>query len=165
MNVMVYKIKPTAKFLINSISILVIILGSIMVLFLKNDTTAQPIHWISAILMIFFGILAIQSFNKLEIIVDDEKIEVRIPLRKYNSLSWNEIKELTSFYLLFPEAGGITLISRIQTGKKNVHISIWGMPIQLMLDILSHLPPDAGVYLYPYLKRKVERKQTWFYKS
>lgn len=163
MNVMVYKIQPTAKFLINSVSILVIILGFIMAFFLKNDMAAQPIHWISAIVMIFFGILAIQSFNKLEVIVDDEKIELRIPLRKYNSLSWNEIKELTSFYILFPEAGGITLIPEIQTGKKNVHISIWGMPIELMLDILSHLPPEARVYLYPYLKRKAEGKQTRFY--
>ena len=159
----IYKIKPQSKLLINFASSLFVILGILMIILLRFDTEASLKHWVASIGIVVFGILGILTFNKIEVIIEREKIEVHHPLRKFNPLFWNEIKEMTGFYFLFPEAGGVTLIPKTHLGKKPIHVSIWGMPIELVKDILSHLPPDTKVYLYPYLKRKVEGKQTWFY--
>ncbi len=123
------------------------------------------IHIIFAVVIILMGIDGIRIFNNIKVIIDDRKIEVvhiKFLLRT-GTLYWNEITELTSEYFLYPETGGINLISNLHGSKKFLRISMWGMPIELVRDIISHLPPDTKVNLYPYLKRKLEGKQTWFY--
>lgn len=163
----VYKVKSIAKIFINSIGLLCVVLGGIMIIFLRKDLDAQIVHWISSIVMILFGILAGYPFNKIKVIIDDEKIEIVsvkfIP--RSGALPWNEIAELRSEYFLWPEGGIISLIPNINSSNKFIRFCIWGMPIDLLKDIISHLSPNAKIELYSYLGRKLEGKQTWLFKK
>ncbi len=157
-----YRINTIPKIFIGIIFIITFALP-IIVLLLWSDRVSL-VHIIASIILIIMSSGGFIIFNNLKVIIDNEKIEIHNPLvRRDRILFWNEVGEATSSYFLFPETGGFILVPKVGIDKKKIYISMWGMHLELFKDILSHLPHDAKVYLYPYLKRKLEGKQTWFY--
>lgn len=159
----IYRVKIWAKIFSGCLSL---IFTSGAIAFLIFNKEASIIQRIIITLGIPFSIIGPYPIYKIKIIVSDAKIEtISRFIPRIGSLYWNEIAEVSSEYFLFPETGVINLIPKQDSGKTFLRISIWGMPIELVRDILSRLPSNTKVYLYPYLKRKAEGKQTWFYRK
>lgn len=156
----VYRVNLRAKIL-SIITGLLIIFSIILIIF---DANAPILLKLMVPFMVFFTIVGWYSFTKMKIIIDDTKIKIHMPWKKDKEFFWNEVEEIGSYYILFPEfVGFIAFKPKSNLQRKSLEIAIGGMPVELVRDILSHLPPDTKIYLYPYLKRKVEGKQIWFY--
>ena len=161
----IYKVKSWISILITCGFLFIFVIGGIIFLIYSKEATL--LHQTIIFVAILIGIGGIYILNNSKVIIDEEKIEVTLRLGQKllrRTLLWSEIEELDSGYVLFPEGGYVSLKPKVGLFKKLIHIPLSGMPIQLVRDILSYLPPNTKVYLYPYLKRKVEGKQTWFYR-
>lgn len=119
---------------------------------------------------------ALYALLRTKIIIDDNKIEVQTGdifsifrgKRTGNTnalLNWDEIEKLDSHYILYPESPIITLIPREGMQKEKIELIMFGMSIQLLADIITYLPKGTKVNLYSHLRRKLEGKQTWFFRS
>lgn len=113
------------------------------------------------------GIFGMYFMYALNVIIDDEKIEYVTKLGKKirrRAIFWNEIIEVDSGYVLYPEGGWVKLIPSKTSSKRSMDVLVGLMSLELLKDILARIPKDTKVYIYPYLKRKIEGKQTLFYK-
>jgi len=105
-----------------------------------------------------------------KILVDDDKTVIyQLPIKKIlkkewevkKNLRWDEIVELRSSYVLYPESPLITLLPQEEPKKRKIEILIGGMggmDLDLLKDIISHLPPSTKIYLYPHLEKMLQRK-------
>ena len=160
----IYPVKPTVKILniVYALFIIVILISALIIM-----QRASPVLYILFGLFIIFLIFGTLTSNKYKVIIDNDKIEIaRQPLlSRTGILYWGEIAELSSEYFLFPEIGFLNLIPESHSGRNALRIAIKGLPQELIKDIISHLSPSCKIFLYPYLKRKIEGKRTWFYKK
>ncbi len=142
-----------------------ILLISFSVYGMGDDEAPMHIRIFFVIIVLIGPVIAI-GFIKFSVTVSADGIEVKsLPfIPGTGTLNWNEIAEVKGEYILFPETGIVSLIPKSETGKKFLRFSVMGMPIGLIRDILSNVPKDTKVYLYPYLKRRAEGKQIIFYK-
>lgn len=105
------------------------------------------------------------------IVINDIKIDIlsipiqnlfrKKPFRIKKSLSWNEIVELRANFILYPESPIIILEPRGDTRRRRMEILIGGMggmDLDLLRDILAHLPPNTKIDLYPHLEKMLQRK-------
>lgn len=149
-----YRIKPWARVLITLGCLFFSIGFTIFIICNKEATILQKLVMLIGILIFIDGAYV---FNNIKATIDNDKIEIP-PIKflpRTGVLYWDEIVELRSEYLLFPEAGIINLIPKHTSKKTPLRISIYGMPITLVQEILSHLSSDVKIYLYPYLKQKL----------
>ena len=153
----IYKVSISARILFLGLSLLILTSE-----FIFPDVSISQ-RLLSLFLILFF-MLGFFLLSKLKIIVDDDKIEFKGGVRS-NSLKWEEIGELNSLYVLFPESPIITLRPRSGISKKPIEFMLFGMTLDLLKDILSHIPSDTKVYLYTRIKRQLEGKQTLFFKK
>lgn len=105
-----------------------------------------------------------------KILVNDDKIAIyQLPIAKFfkkgwevkKFLRWNEIEELKSIYILYPESPIIILKPKDGVKKNKMEIllgGMGGMDISLLKDIIARLPAGTPVSLYPYLKEMLQRK-------
>lgn len=120
---------------------------------------------------LLFALCGIYSSTFFKVIVLSDRIETQLPLLKIKTISksvrWVDIVEITAIYYLFPGSAMLKIKSKQETGKiKMTYIPLLGsITVPLMKDILAHIPSTTRVSLYPYLKRKLEGKQTFFYKD
>lgn len=170
----IYKVTILTKIFIFVICVFSLNIGIIFLLYNTETTIFQQIIALFGIALFASGPYAMCKFK---VIINDEKIEVSqiniIPfllrqgvknLTSNTSIFWNEVELLDSMYILFPEFLGVIILkSKTNSSEKIVKIPISGMSIELVRDIISHLPPETKVNLYSYLKRKLEGKLIWFY--
>jgi hypothetical protein len=121
------------------------------------------------LIFIFVMLVFLATWNE-KIIIHEDRIEyIRgvLPSKMVKiTLFWDEIKELRSNYFFYPESGNISLIPLKHLSKKSIDIPmITAFSLDALRDILTHMPSSAKVYLYEYLKRKLEGSQTWVYKD
>lgn len=152
----VYKTSISARIIFVAFSLLIIIFELI---FPEKEI---PQRLISLFLIVFF-MLGAFLLSKIRIIINEDGI--MFGGQKTNYLKWNEIGELNSIYVLFPESPIITLKPRKGLAKKPIEFMMFGMTLELLKDIISHLSPDAKIHLYTRLKRQLEGKQVWFYRE
>lgn len=167
----VYKVSLSARIFFGFFSLLIILLGLFFFIYNKEINFLERAISILTIIICICGFLAL---NKIKIGISDDNIELfnfdvlAILLGKGTaqitlSLNWDEIEELYAHYVLYPESPIIVLKPKLGIPKKRIEFMMFGMPIELLMDILSHLPQETKVSLYTYLKRKLEGKQTWFF--
>jgi len=165
-----YKINILSKIYIISLCVFISLM---CILYLLYNTRASFFERI----LIFFGILFFNvgfplltqkaSTDKEKLLFSNSvSISSLFTNRDNHSIIyWNEIGEVNASYFLFAETANVILKPKVGIKKKPIGflVGFCGLPLDLLRDILAHLPPDAKVNLYPYLKRKLEGKQTWFY--
>jgi hypothetical protein len=163
-----YKIDLGTKFA-HCFILVILIFGSYVYFKYNNQSTfGDKILFIFGILFFIYGTYS-AIFLRIEL--DADKLEMSLPFFKINifskSVRWVDIIEITALYYLFPESAMLRIKSKQETGRiKMTYIPLLGsIVIPLMKDILSYIPPTAKVSLYPRLKRKLEGKQTWFYRK
>lgn len=150
-----YKLRLSAKIFLTVICLFSIAIG----IDVLSDKSSPFLLRLLSSPLIVFSILGIYVFNKYKIIIDEDKIKVTpLFLPNTGTLLWQDVSKLTSFYFLFPETGMIHLIPKLGSGERMVRVLIGGLPIEAIRDILSCLPQDTKIYLYPYLKKMLERK-------
>ena len=133
------------------------------IFFLISELDMALVEKTIAIIAVCFSAFAVYGINALKIMVDDEKITVKCgPLFKGRTVFWYEIKEANTYYCMFPEQPVIILKPDGITKKKPLRIPL--LSLDLTRDIIFQLPRDR-IYIYPYLKHKLEGKQTIFYKD
>jgi len=170
-----YKITTSSRIYITIFCLLISIGGFFFLIF---NTSASLFQRLIVSLGILFFMGGSSALFTLKIGLDEQKVilfdifDMR-PLflgkriqRMDLSLNWDEIGELHTTYVLFPETADVILKPKKGINKKQIGflVGVGGMPIELLKDILINLPPDTKIYLYPYLKRKLEGKQTLFYR-
>lgn len=163
-----YKIsKPFIFFFI----IFLLIIASLLVFVLIMEEQFSYFSAIAAFLFLYCYVLAVSIMLRIEVVLYDDRMEYFYPRLSWflngklskRILFWKDIKEITSFYVLYPEQGCIAFNPQHPPENKKFEIMAGLFSIQALRDILSHVPKTARVHLYPYLQRKLEGKQTWFY--
>jgi len=169
----IYRFSKRAK-MSYSIFAIVIVWSSFLIIL---DPKASIMLKIMVPIGLLMGIAGPWAIFRAEVATDEEKIMwlnvVNIlpmfsgkPIDKSTPiLYWSEIGEVTATYFLFAEAADLIIKPKQGIDKQPIGflVGTGAFPLNLLRDILAHLPPDAKVSLYPYLKRKLEGKQTWFY--
>lgn len=98
------------------------------------------------------------EINDVELIYTDYK-------RNKRSVLWDDIQKIdTAFYMDPSLSGYLTIVSKNDSNVP-IRIPISFFKIELVKEIIKHLPVGIDVNLYTYLKRKVEGKQIWFFKE
>lgn len=164
----IYKVCKSVKIFVTCFFILMAVLG---ILFLKYSGQVSFLQRLIALIGIIFFIISILAILKIKVTIDNNQIEVRkvdiIKLFNWRigesgvivqNFLWSEISELTATYILFPENPIIILKPKVGINKKNIEFILFGISLDLFRDILSYLPSDTKIYLYPYLKKMLERK-------
>ena len=156
-----YKMRGSKKILMEVCLSIAVIGGSF---FIGTELYSGELSWwsfLNVLFVICVGLWGIYFCHAYKININDEEIVTYLPFKGSKTLRWDEIERADGFYFLYPDAGGISLIPF--NSRKAIHITIYAIPIEMIKDILSHLPHGTTINLYPYLRRKVEGKQTWFY--
>ena len=82
------------------------------------------------------------------------------------AIRWEDVSEVSSTYLLYPESEGIlTLTTNKEGAMESLSIFITAYPIEALREILRHVPQKVSVHIYKYLQRKLDNKQTLFMKE
>jgi len=166
----IYKVTNSAKILYAIFS-LFIIFSAILILFDKQSNIILKLLTPFAFIL---GVGGTYSMYKFKVIITNEKIETFnfniLPIflgkrirQTIPSLTWDEIGEFDTRYVLYPESPIIVLKPKLRVPKEKIEFMLFGMPIELLVDIISHLPKETKISLYTYLERKLEGKQTWLF--
>ena len=168
---MIYRIEKKIRLLFFLVTIIIVLFGIYLIIF---ESGLSIFHRIICYLTILFFGISYYLISKVKFVINNESMECYktdikslmkgIIQERKQFIYWNDIKEMNTYYLLYPELMGF-ICFKLQSnfGQKEVEIPIGGMPLEMIKDILSHLPHGTTINLYPYLRRKVEGKQTWFY--
>lgn len=143
-----------------------IITGSIYLLFLYKG----PKSIFKVLSTIIFAIMCIWWFIDLlffKVIIEEDKISSKIRffsfLNRYWSLRWSEILKVNATGGIFFEEFAEVVIYPKDFGKKkfNKFLSIpigFGLPYEVLQDILPHIPKDATVKIEPFLLKYLHGK-------
>jgi len=140
--------------------IFVLIFGPLLII---DNLAINPIKSLFAFSVIIFSINGVYSLFHTKITVDNEKIEKTViniyalfnkegPIKKV--LYWNEIQRIDSFYIFFDFGAHIALQPHSHINKKPIKFAI--MPMELIQDILDHLPNGVKINLYPELQKRLD---------
>ncbi|MFC1807883.1 hypothetical protein ACFL0T_05905 [Candidatus Omnitrophota bacterium] len=83
------------------------------------------------------------------------------------SLGWDEIKGLRTNYFLYPESPIVILEPKESANTSKIEFMIIGMNLDVLRDIMTHLPSDVELNLYPYIEKRLNaeprytNKQIW----
>jgi len=153
-----YRLILSAKIYITIISAFAAVFFIYFAISFKNEPAMLRILCGILGLLFPFGIYA---YLTKKVVIYDTKIEVvPMPLiQRTGTLYWKDIVQVDTQYAFYPESGSIKLIPHISSGKKFIVIPVSGMPIDLLIDILSHVSPDTKISLYPYLEKRIEARK------
>jgi len=120
----------------------------------------------------FFGIFAFLFFLLgmpavflIKVQTDDEKVSIfgvdwkylyrnkKFRLKSVD-IFWHDIEEFECFYLVFEWFTFIRFKPKLETGGRVRDLA--NMPIELIQDIIYHLPKETKITLYPYIERKLK---------
>ncbi len=161
-----YKIKKSTK-------ILMIFLGifftSLIVYLIRLIPTLPLFMKFGFLFVDIFILFAIYSTFVHEIRMDEDKLEYvhfGLPIKK-DVITWNSVKEVDSYYFLNSDGPGVIILIPKNLTKENgpISIKITEFPIDTLKEIICRLPSDVNVKLYSHLKRKLQGKQTLFYRE
>lgn len=163
-----YKVDKLILFFIITFLVIMLILGFY---FLKDNNQTSALQGVIALLGFVFFIISMVVFLKFKVIVDETKIEMHNfnvlklfswkkdnPSEIIQSLYWDEILEVTTSYVLFPENPIIILKPHVNSLNKPIEFMIFGLSLKLLKDILSHVHANARVDIYPYLEKMLNKK-------
>jgi hypothetical protein len=158
----IYRINLVVK--IPFITFILFYIGIVMGVYFADSCIFLPYIDISIIIFLLGGVHTLFSF-RIRIADKDITSEMYILTKKLKkSIAWNDVELLNSGYFLYPDSGWISLVPKDKTIPV-FHLGMGGMSIELAKDIIAHLPKEAKVDLYPYLKRKLQGRQTYFFNS
>lgn len=161
----IYRVSLSAKIFLILFSLLFTTLGILFLIFNNAASIFERLIMLTGIIFCIVGICAMFRFT---IIIDDKRIEIfnlnlshilsRIKKKEVlsTSLSWDEIGDLNTCYVLYPENPIVILKPKSGIPKKKIEFMMLSMPVELISDILSHLSSDTRISLYSYLKRKIK---------
>lgn len=126
---------------------------------IKGHAATSALERTSMVLVVIFCPLMLCVFSTAKVLIDGEKIELSPRLWRPQVLSWSEVESVVTVFL---ERGSLRLVPKRYTGKKPLHIELFGMSIDLVRDIIAHVPPETNIYLDTRMKRKLAGQPTLF---
>lgn len=132
-------------------------------LLIIDNLIINPLKSLFSFVVVIFVINGTYSLFHTKITIGNEKIEKSVinipallnkkgPIRKV--LYWNEIQRIDSFYIFFDFAAHIALQPYSHVSKNPIKFA--GMSMELIRDILNHLPQGVEINLYPQLQKRLK---------
>ncbi len=166
----VYRMTGLPKVFFVASLVSVLIFGSLLLVMCLFDAKVPSSHWLVVLTLIAFGVFGFATIGKTEIRIDEEKIELRTPIRVQRPilrrifrqgglLQWSEVAALIG------SGRELRLFPRRDSHKPPLDIPLFGIPLELVREVFRRVPPETKICLDTRLKRGLEGKQTWFYRK